>query len=622
MNVRREEKAPGESASEENASNESASESQHGEGTSARIGDLVDLLRLAQQKRVLLWLAGLIVAVIVLNALAQLRLNEWQGTFYDAIAQRDVPAFYWNLGLFAMIAGVLLVLGVAQTWFHEQLKVRLRQAVTFDLIDEWLRPKRAYRLPLLGEIGAHPDQRIQDDARRLSELSVDLGVGLVQSTLLLLSFVGVLWGLSAQVVFTVGETRFSIPGYMVWCALAYALVGSYFTWRVGRPLIRANADLRAREAEFRFLLVRVNDDAEAIAIHRGEEDERRGIHQVAGAAFSVMGKIANALARLTWITAGYGWIALVVPIVVAAPGYFGGGLTFGGLMMVAGAFTQVQQALRWFVDRFPALAEWRAMLERVITYRNALTEVEALGVDRGLITYSDHPGGGLALEDLRVFAPNGQVFLAEKSVEIAPGQRVLIAGTPRCGKSTFFRALAGLWIWGEGNIRLPRRGTVMFMPHRPYIPLGTLREAVTYPLPPGRFTDDEIRAALGRLRLDRLTPSLDRSSGWDREITLDEQQRIAMARVLLHKPDWLIQDEAMSELDDDNRHLAETLLREELAHAAVISIGRRSGNGHFYDRILTLEVAPPGLGLPLDLPARPHAQRDPRDAAAPAAAGR
>jgi vitamin B12/bleomycin/antimicrobial peptide transport system ATP-binding/permease protein len=576
------------------------------DGTLAQTRNLIEVLRQAPEKRALLWLSGLIVAVIVFNGIAQLRLNSWQGAFYDAIAQRDLPLFYWNLGVFAVIAGVLLVLGVAQTWLHENLKVKLREAVTFDLIEEWLKPKRAYRLPLVGEIGSHPDQRIQDDARRLVELSVDLGVGLVQSTLLLLSFVGVLWVLSAQVVFVVGATQFSIPGYMVWCALAYALVGSYFTWMIGRPLIHANEELRAREAEFRFLLVRVNDAAEAIAIHRGEQDERRGLEQVAGKACAVMLQIANALARLTWITAGYGWIAIVVPIVVAAPGYFGGGLSFGGLMMVAGAFFQVQQSLRWFVDRFTALAEWRAALQRVIAYRDALVRVEGLGRGQGLITYSDHPQGRLALDGVRVFAPNGQVFLSEGRVEVAPGERVLIVGTPRCGKSTFFRALAGLWIWGQGSIRLPRRGTMAFLPHRPYIPIGTLREALTYPLPPSQFTDQEIRSTLSRMRLDRLAPSLDKSSGWDQEMTLDEQQRIALARTMLQRPDWIIQDEAMSELDDDSRHLAEELFRKELAHAAVISVGRKGRNGNFYDRVLELQVVPPGLAPTMELHPQPQ----------------
>jgi putative ATP-binding cassette transporter len=561
----------------------------------------VQLLRRPPQRKALLWLAGLIVALIILNAVAQLRLNAWQGTFYDTIAQRALPQFYWALVIFLIIAGALMALGVAQTWLHENLKVKLRQAVSFDLIDEWLRPKRAYRLPLMGPIGAHPDQRIQDDARRLVELSVDLGVGLVQSTLLLVSFVGVLWVLSAQVVFIFAGKHISIPGYMVWCALAYACIGSYLAWLVGRPLIQANADLRSKEAEFRFLLVRVNDAAEAIAIHRGEGDERLALRQVAQDAFTVMLEIAGGLARLTWITAGYGWVALVVPIVVAAPGYFQGMLSFGGLMMVAGAFLQVQQSLRWFVDRFPALAEWRAALQRVIAYRRALGELEGLGRALGRITYADHPEGRLSFEGLRVCAPNGEVFLAEHSVEVGPGERLLIVGTPRSGKSTFFRALAGLWIWGDGTIRLPRRGTLTFLPHHPYIPLGTLREAITYPLPPDHFADCDIRAALSRMRLDRLAASLDRNTSQDQEMTIDEQQRIALVRMLLQKPEWIIQDEAVSELDDENRLLAEGLFHEELAHAALISIGRRTGNGEFYHRILELQLAPPGIVLPMSV---------------------
>lgn len=580
------------------------------ESTQAQTLELLKLLRHAHAKNKLILFAALIVTVIVLNAVAQIKLNNWQGSFYDALAQRDLSAFYRELGVFSVIASVLLVLGVSQTWFHEVLKVKLREAVTFDLIDEWLRPKRAYRLPLVGEIGDHPDQRIQDDTRRLVELSVDLGIGLVASTLLLLSFVGVLWVLSEQVVFVVDGRSFSIPGYMVWSAAAYALLGSFLTFIVGRPLIQANTDLRAREAEFRFLLVRVNESAESIAIHRGEADERDDLGVVTNNVLVMMRQIANYLARLNWVTAGYGWIAIIAPIVVAAPGYFSGTLSFGGLMMVSGAFFQVQQSLRWYVDRFAALAEWRATLQRVISYRNALIGIETLGRDQGLIAYADHPEGNLSIDDLRVFAPNGRIFLPERHMEISPGERVLIAGTPRCGKSTFFRALAGLWIWGQGTIRLPRRGTVMFLPHRPYIPLGTLREALTYPSPLDRFSDEAVRAALSRVRLDRLAPLLDSGGRWDQELALDEQQRIAFARALLHKPDWIVQDEALSELDDDTRKLIKSVFQQELARTALISIGRKSDNGGFYSRVLDLQLDPPGLVLPMSLHTEAEAPPD------------
>lgn len=579
------------------------------ESTLAQTRQFWTLLRFAETKNKLILFSALIVAVIIVNAIFQVRLNAWQGDFYDSISNRHLPAFYRQLGIYVILISILLTLGFAQTWLHETLKVRLREAVAFDLIDEWLMPKRAYRLPLAGEIGEHPDQRIQDDARRLTELSADLGVGLVQSTLMLLSFIGVLWVLSAQVMFVVGGTSFSVPGYMVWAAITYALLGSAATYLVGRPLIQANTDLRAAEGEFRYLLVRLDESSEAVAIYRGEADERRDLSVAAGKVFLVMQRIANNLGRLHWVTGSYGWIAMIAPIILAAPGYFAGPMTFGDLMMVSGAFFQVQNALRWYVDRFPALAEWRATLLRVISYRTALNRVETLRLDEQRIIYTDHPEGKLSLEDLRVFAPNGHISIREGRLEVEHGERVLIAGTPRCGKSTYFRALAGLWIWGEGTLRLPRRGTVMFMPHRPYIPLGTLREAMSYPSPKSTFSDDAARVALMRVRLDRLIPMLEQDARWDQELTLDEQQRIALARALLHKPDWIIQDEAMSELDDYSRRLAESIFKTDLAGTALVSIGKRSDDTNFYNRIVTLDAVPPGLGLPLSMGEAPFPSR-------------
>ncbi len=301
--------------------------------------------------------------VIGANAITQVRLNNWQGTIYDAIGQRDVSVFFHEVTIFLMIVSVLLCLGVLQTWLHERMKVRLRRTATYDLLDEWLKPARAFLLPLTGEISINPDQRIQEDTRRLSELSVDLAVGLMQSTLMLLAFVGVLWQLSAQVVFDIQGKQVSIPGYMVWAAIGYALLGSFITWLVGKPLISAHTQLRAAEASFRFDLVRLNESAENIALSRGENIEREMLNGPVDAVLTIMRSIANRLATLTWVTGGYGWLAILAPLLLAAPGYFGGTLSLGGLMMVVGAFYQVQTALRWYVDRFPALAEWRAMLD-------------------------------------------------------------------------------------------------------------------------------------------------------------------------------------------------------------------------------------------------------------------
>ena len=313
----------------------------------------------------------------------QIRLNIWQRDFYEAIEQRNVPEFLSQLLVFAAVAGVLLALGVGQAWLGAMVNVRLREWLTFDLLDQWLTRRRIYLLDFAGEIGVNPDQRIQQDAQHLADLTTSLLTGLLQSTLLLVSFVGVLWVLSSKVVFDFGNGPFTIPGYMVWCALVYALGGSLLGWRVGRPLVPLNAERYASEAELRGALVRVSEHADGIVLHGGEADERRLLDQPVSAVINIMARLAGGEARLTWITAGYGWLAIVVPIIVAAPGYFGGTMSFGALMMVVGAFNQVQSSLRWFVDNLSPIADWRATLLRVVAFRDALAAVDRSARTRG-----------------------------------------------------------------------------------------------------------------------------------------------------------------------------------------------------------------------------------------------
>ncbi len=542
---------------------------------------------------------GFITLVIALNAVAQIRLNTWQGSIYDAISSREFSVFLHEVGVFAAIVSVLLCLGVAQTWLHERLKVRLRQAVTFDLLDEWWKPKRAFLLPLSGEFSANPDQRIQEDTKRLSELSVDLAVGLVQSTLMLLAFVGVLWQLSAQVIFVIGGKNVTIPGYMVWAAIAYALLGSFLTWLVGRPLINAHTELRAAEANFRFDLVRLNESAEGIALGRGEAAERSLLNGPVDQVLSIMRSIANRLAGLTWVTGTYGWLAILAPLLLAAPGYFGGTLSLGGLMMVVGGFYQVQQALRWYVDRFPALAEWRAMLARVAGFRIALEGLDSMGDRAGRIRYVPDPSGAVSMENLCVFAPNGRVWLGEPRVTIAPGERVLFVATPKSGKTTFIKAIAGLWVWGSGTIRLPPDEHMMFLPQVPYFPAGSLRAALAYPHSPEYCGEADARKALDRVQLGRLATELDVSKRWEKELTLDEQRRLNLARLLLHRPQWVVRDESISELDEESIQIALSIFSTELAQTAFISIGRHDPGLGFYQRTFALNTRPPGVRLPL-----------------------
>jgi putative ATP-binding cassette transporter len=378
-------------------------------------------------------------AVTIATMFGQVRLNEWNGQFFDAVGRKDLSGFVHHLWTFLVIIAVLLALAVAQTFLWERLKFRMREWITRHLLAEWLKPMRIYQLSFAGQYGRNPDQRIQEDTRLLGDYTADLGSGLVYSLLQIVAFVGVLWALSAQVTFRVAGYDIAIPGYMVWCALAYALIGSGLTWLVGRPLIALNGERYAREAEFRFALVRVNESGESIALHGGETDERRHLEASLAAVVDTMRRISSSLARLTWITSGTGWLSLVVPILVSAPAYFGGSLTLGGLIMVAGAFSQVQGAMRWFVDNFSRLADWRAAVHRVARFREALDDLPAVEQGAEQIKRALHPDGHLAFEGVRILLPDGHIVIDDATVIVTPGERVLIVGDTGRGKSTLFR---------------------------------------------------------------------------------------------------------------------------------------------------------------------------------------
>jgi putative ATP-binding cassette transporter len=552
--------------------------------------------------RVVLLAAG-IAAVLIGNMVGQIRLNTWNGSFFDSLAQRNLSSLLHELLIFFAIVGALLALVVGQTWMQQMLKVRLREWLTHHLLDEWLVAGRAYRLGLAGQIGVNPDQRIEEDTRKLTDLSASLGVGLFQASLLLVSFISILWALSDRLIFNLFGSSFTIPGYMVWCAIIYAAIGSLLTWRVGTPLIGLNAELYAREAELRFALVRVN---ESIALCGGEHDERRQLDGTLERVISTMGQLSGALSRLTWITSGYGWIAIVVPIVVASPGYFSGGLTIGGLMMVVGAFNQVQSSLRWFVDQFPSIADWRATLHRVSAFKAAVDKVDAIDDAIDTIKLTRHPDGKLAFDGVSVLLFDGRVVISDATVEIQPGDRVLIVGESGAGKSTLFRALAGLWPWGSGTIRLPDPESMLFMPQRPYLPLGTMRAAITYPDPPDAFETAEITAVVKRVGLAEFLPSLDFEGRLDKNLSLGQQQLLAFARLLLHRPAWVFLDEATSALDEVSQRRVMSIFDHELGNATVVSIGHRPGLEHFHTRVLTLIRTPKGAMLDHTPPPQPE----------------
>jgi putative ATP-binding cassette transporter len=561
-------------------------------------------------------LAASLCSVVCVVAYGQIRLNEWNGTLTDTLEQRA----FGNLGsvivtFFVIVSGLLLLV-VTQTWLQETIKIRLREWLTHDLLDSWLAPKRPYLLAHAGEVGVHPDQYIQADARHLAELSASLAFGLLQSSLLLVSFSGVLWILSDQVAFRLdGGGSFTIPGYMVWCALLYAFTGSWLTWLVGRPLIRINAERYAREADLRFAVVRIHESAEAIAFHAGETDERQTVNGAITTVVTLGRQLANGVARLTWITSGYGWLAIVVPVVVALPGYMYGDLSLGGLAMVVGAFNQVQQALRWFVDNFSSIADWRATLLRVVTFRAGLLGLNTPTSNAGRIAVDYHPRGNLAFENLSIVLPDGAAGLEEPRVEIHRGERVFIAGCPEPGKNELLRAMAGLWPSGTGTVLQPPPQDVMYMPPRPYLPAATLRAAITYPAEAGRFDEAAVCGALKRVGLDRLIARLGAKERWDKVLSTDEQHRLALARLLLHAPTWVFFEDTASCMNEEHCRLIRSIFGSELAASSVIGIGTSPALDGFYTRTLHFRRLPSTAH-----PVRPHLRPVPRFQ--PAEAGR
>ncbi|GAA5663970.1 inner membrane ABC transporter ATP-binding protein YddA [Brucella sp. NBRC 14130] len=563
----------------------------------SQISMMVGAFLVSPVRNTLIALGAGIFALVVLIAIGQVAINRWNEPFYDALARRDLQAFFHQLMVFFGIAGALLLLNVSQTWLNQMFKLKMREGLARDLVGQWLAPGRAFRLANAGEIGINPDQRLHEDARHFAEMSCDLGINLLQSTVILVSFVGVLWSLSSGFVFHVAGYSFSIPGYMVWAVILYAASASWFTWIVGRSLVNINANRYAREADFRASLMRVNEHLDAITLSRGEGDERRRLDLDIDAVLGAIRKIVYATTRLTWVTAGYGWLTIVAPILVAAPVYFGGGLTFGGLMMAVGAFTQVHNALRWFVDNFGAIADWRATLLRVASFRQAVLHMDALGHLDRQIDLATNDDDRLTLDNVSIAAPDQCLKLSRKAFSVKPGERVLVTGGTETQRTLLFRALGGLWPWGEGRIGMPAGDGVAFMPRAPYFPPGNLKGVIVYPLDIKKFSEQDLENVLRRAGLERLATSLDHAARWDRVLTDDERQCIAFARLILQKPQWIVIDGALDGLDAEAYDRIRDMLNTELKDAAVIHLGKPHLHDGLFTQQISLEDDPSGKPL-------------------------
>ena len=409
----------------------------------SQVSGMISALWASQQRNTIFLLVVALIAVVGATAVAQVRLNAWNEPFYDSLAHKNFPEFVQQSIVFAELAGVLLALNVAQMWLNQKSKLVLRQGLVEDLLAQWLSPLRPFHLSHAGEIGANPDQRIQEDAKHLTELTTDLSIGLLQSTLLLLSFIGVLWMLSDKTVLAIADLRFVPRGSMVWCALIYSGVASFVSWRVGRPLIGLNAERYAREADFRFALVRANEEVTGVTLCGGEAAERARLQDVFSTVVAVSERLVRAATGLTWVTAGYGWFTIAAPILVAAPAYFRSGMTFGELMMLVGAFNQVQQALRWFVDNFSSIADWRATLLRVASFRNTLSTMGELSRTASQVELPDIEGRPSGLTTSRSPLRIAKSWRAADA-ELNPGEK-LLALADEAQEAFQLRGVSELW---------------------------------------------------------------------------------------------------------------------------------------------------------------------------------
>ncbi len=566
-------------------------------GFGAQLGGMVAMLRTGRCGVRLLLLIAALVLVIAATAWYQILLNAWNKPFYDALTRKDFPAFLQQLRVFAELAVLLLALNVGQQWLDNTLKLTLRRGLFDTLLDSWMKPGRAESLAHAGLIGENPDQRLQIDVDTLADLTGTLAIGLFQSTLLLLSFIGVLWQQSGTVSIPIAGHSYVIPGFMVWCALLYAATASWLSWRVGRRLVEMNAERSSREAAFRFELVRVNEAREDIALHHGEAAEAARIDTTFAGVVDIIRGVIRSTVGLTWVTAGYGWFAIVAPIVAASPFYFTGRMTIGELMLIVGAFNQVQSSLRWYVGNFPAIANWRATLLRVTSFHRALSGLDAAPLSDGPHIERREEGSGVEIAGLCVMTPYLCVRLDPDPVSIGPGERVLLHGLSGSGKTVLFRALAGLWSLGRGRITMPAPGHALYLPTLAYVPPGKLIDSVCYPHPPGDYAPGEVAVALVAVGLGHLAERLSESERWDQSLNASERQCIAFARAVLQKPDFLVMDDALVQIDPEEQAKILALLRGPLAHVGLIGIGNGSGSepAKLYQRSVTI-ISEPGMG--------------------------
>ena len=533
---------------------------------------------------------GLLAAVIVMElalVAIDVLVNQWQNRFYSALQNSDWDAFVTQIWIFVALASTYIALAVYKLYLNQWLQIRWRQWLTRHYLGEWLEGSTHYRMQLKGDAADNPDQRITEDVKNFVEQTLTIGLGLLSSIVTLFSFVIILWGLSNAAPLHLFGTDLMIPGYLCWGALIYAIFGTALTHWIGSPLVNLNFEQQRYEADFRFNLVRVRENSEQIALLRGEGAERARLLDRFGFVIANWYGIMSRTKRLTAFTASYQQAAVIFPYVLVAPAFFAKKIQLGDMMQTASAFSSVQGALSFFVTAYRALAEWRSIVARLDGFEMSVGSAVNLPAHEPAITL-DVAGRQIDLEQLCVNLPNGTPLVAAKAFTIQASERVLVTGPSGSGKSTLFRAIAGIWPFGTGTVVVPEKAKLMMLPQRPYFPVGMLRDAVVYPAAPGAFEPAQVRDALIAVGLPGLAERLEEEGHWNRMLSLGEQQRLGLARALLHMPDYLFLDEATASLDEPSEARLYRLLSEKLPQATIVSIGHRSTLDAFHTRKVAL----------------------------------
>ena len=518
---------------------------------------------------------GLLAFVIGLNFFSvylMVQINSWYNEFYNALQQYQVDAFWPLVGQFTALAMLNIVIAVYAIYLRQMVQINWRTWLTDHYLSKWMKEQVYYRLQVLKSDTDNPDQRISEDINQFVSLTLQLLIGFLKQMTTLGAFGVVLWNLSGAFTVPIGSHEFVIYGYMFWFSLAYSAIGTVCAHLVGRKLIGLNFDQQRFEADFRFNMMRVRENSESVAFYRGEQPENVGFHERFARVIKNFWQLMRQTKILNFYVNGYAQLAIIVPLVLAAPQYFAGTMALGGLMQTVSAFGRVQDALSYFVESYDTIAQLAAVVRRLSTFTEHMQEVAGIenGVHRG-----EAAAAQLSLADLEVQLPDGRALLQDCTLQLPQGSHALVTGSSGCGKSTLLRTLAGIWPYGKGELKLPAGSRVLFLPQRPYLPLGSLRRALYYPLS-ASGGEEQLKNVLRQVGLEKFIERLDMVDDWSRILSLGEQQRLAFARVLLVRPDWIFLDEATSALDEPREQEMYVLLKSSLPESSIVSVGHRS----------------------------------------------